>query len=121
MIVTRPYHYKGLEEIVNFALCTFVKAPIETIVESVGSVINKHGKKERSSMKPRNLSDEIFVSWNGPPEHSVAARKLLNNSLNSYFKGNPRFYKNNKRSANFSSTSSSVGKMLLKQRPKIQF
>ena len=35
MICTRPYNFTGLQEIIHFALCCFVKAPIETIVEAV--------------------------------------------------------------------------------------
>ena len=66
MICTRPYNFSGLQEIIHFALCCFVNAPIETIVEAVGSVINKHGSKARSSMKPSTIADEIFVSWNAP-------------------------------------------------------
>ena len=116
-----PYHYRGLEAIIHFALCCFIKAPIETIVESVGSVINKHVKKARSAMKPQTLADEVLVSWNGPSEHSSAAEAILHKALHNHFTESPiTFYKNSKRSKIFATASSTVGKML-KTKSRIQF
>lgn len=40
----------GLPDIIHLALCCFVKAPIETILEAAGSVINKHGSKQEAPL-----------------------------------------------------------------------
>ena len=50
----------GCEEIIHFALCCLVESPCESIVESVGSVINRHGSKERDNMSYNNFNDEFF-------------------------------------------------------------
>ena len=77
--------YLGCEDILHFALCCLVKSPCESIVESVGSVINRHGCEERSKLSHENLNDEVFVSWNGPEEFSCAAQTLIRKALHSYF------------------------------------
>ena len=61
-VFTKPVFYKGCENILHLAICLFVKAPLEAIVESIGSVINRHGSKARAKMKTEHLVNEIFVS-----------------------------------------------------------
>ena len=86
-------YYSGCENILNLALACFIKSPNESIVESVGSVINQHGKKSRSSMKNENLDSELFIAWNGPEEMSSQANDLIERAIKKHFKDKPlHFY-----------------------------
>lgn len=95
LIFHKQKHYKGLENILHFALCCFVKSPLEATAESIGSVINSHGCKERSSLLPSSLSNEVQIAWNGPPEFHPDATIVISEALDSHFKNNAcgmRFY-----------------------------
>ena len=83
----------------HLALCSFVKAPLEANAESIGSVINRHGSKERASLLPASLSNEVQVNWNGPLEFSPSATKIIKEALDLYFQGKTTglcFYTNSK-------------------------
>ena len=80
--------YTGCEDIIHFALCCFVKIPLEATAESIGSVINRHGRKERCSLRPDVLSSECQISWNGPSEFSKEASDLIDESIEDHFKNN---------------------------------
>ena len=73
--------YSNIGNILHLPLCCFVKEPLEAIAESIGSVINQHGCKERASILPSTLSSEVLVSWNGPPELRVATTDILEEAL----------------------------------------
>ena len=97
MICTKPNLYKGIPDILHLALCCFTKAPLEAPAETIGSLINQHGTKQRCSLTPSSLSNEVQVSWNGPCEHDHITERLIEDSLKEYFEehtksGNPRFY-----------------------------
>ena len=95
MICQKENLYKGVEDILHLALCSFVKSPLEATAESIGSVINDHGRKSRCSLSPASLSSEVQIAWNAPHEFSAAATKLVNRSVEEYFKGTKlgvRFY-----------------------------
>ena len=49
----------NIPKILHFALCCFVKIPLETTAETIGSVINTHGCKERCSLLPGSLTNEV--------------------------------------------------------------
>ena len=91
---------KSLEEIpdiLHFALCCFTKALLEAPAETTGSLINQHGSKQRYSLTPSSLSNDVQVCWNGPSEHDKITERLLEDSLKDYFEehtksGKPRFY-----------------------------
>ena len=85
-ICTTPSFFRGCETIIHFSLCCFVKSPLEAIVESVGSDINRHGYGQRSSLTAEHLSDEIMVAYNGPSKFSLACYSLIPRSLYQYFK-----------------------------------
>ena len=91
--------YDNIGNILHLALCCFVKVPLEATAESIGSVINQHGCKERASILPSTLSSEVQVSWNGPSEFSVATTEILEEALKIYFDGKKtglRFYTHSK-------------------------
>ena len=91
-----------------FSLCCFVKSSLETVVESVGSIISYHGYGQRSRLTAEHLSEEIMVAYNGPPKFSSASYSLIRESLYQYFKGKSiNFYKNTKK-GNFEVQSSTI-------------
>ena len=77
--------YADIPEILHLALCCFMKIPLEATAETIGSVINNHGSKSRTSLLPKTLSNEVQVAWNGPGEFSPLATSLIKDSLDTYF------------------------------------
>ena len=100
MICTQPNLYKDINEIIHFALCCFVKAPLEAPAETIGSLINQHGRKQRCSLLSSSLSNEVQIAWNGPAEYDSVTEKLISDALQKYFEdrpsGEPRFFVSSK-------------------------
>lgn len=97
MICTKQQLYKDIPDILHFALCCFVKVPLEAPAETIGSLINQHGRKDRCSLSPASLSSEVQVAWNGPAEYDPNTEQLIDRALKDYFeehtqKGTPRFF-----------------------------
>ena len=95
LICNNQKYYKDISNILHFALCCFVKSPLEATAESIGSVINSHRCKERCSLLPSTLANEVQIVWNGPPEFHPDTKILLNQALHTYFESNSmgmRFY-----------------------------
>ena len=61
-------YYSTINNILHFALCCFMKIPLEATAETIGSVINRHGCKERCGLLPSSLSNEVQLVWKGPAE-----------------------------------------------------
>ena len=76
--------FDGLANILHFALCRFVKSPLEATAVSIGSTINQHGRKQRYSLLPSSSVDEVQVAWNGPETFSTAAT-VIQRALSAYF------------------------------------
>ena len=119
-ICTTPSFFRGCETIIHFSLCCFVKSPLEAVVESVGSVINRHGYGQRSRLTAKHLSEEIMVSYNGPPKFSSASYSLLRRSLYQYFKEKPIHFYKGETKGNFEVQSSTVA-AIRKKRARIIF
>ena len=113
-VCQRSSFYMGCEEILHFALCCFSKSPCESIVESVGSVINRHGCDSRSKLTMENVNEEVFVAWNGPEEFSCDARALIRKAMNTYFHNKLHLYTAGSASNSYSYTSSSIVNILNK-------
>ncbi len=77
--------YKDIPDIIHFALCCFVKVPLEAPAKTIGSLINQHGRKDRCSLSPASLSSEVQVAWNGPAEYDPNTELLIDNALKDYF------------------------------------
>ena len=58
-ICTKPNLYKDIPDILHLALCCFVKSPLKAPAETIGSLINQHGRKQRCSLSPASLSSEV--------------------------------------------------------------
>ena len=99
MISTKKNLYAGISNILHLALCCFVKAPLEATVETIGSVINQHGRKNRCSLRNDSLSNEVQVAWNGPQEFQRQVAEIIEDALNAHFAGTEtgiRFYARSK-------------------------
>ena len=78
--------YSDISYVLHLAMCCFVKIQLEATAKTIGSVINNHGCKNRSSLLPKTLSNEMQVAWNGPSEFSHLTKSLIKESLDNYFK-----------------------------------
>ena len=78
--------YKDIPNILHFTLCCFTKAPLEATAETIGSIINQHGRKDRYSLLPSSLSNEVQVAWNGPAEFDPVTDDILKEALELHFK-----------------------------------
>ena len=87
---------------------------------TVGSVINRHGYGQRSRLTAKHLSEEIMVSYNGPPKFSSASYSLLRRSLFQYFKEKPIHFYKGETKGNFECQSSTVA-AIRKKRARIIF
>ena len=101
LIFKKQNLYKDIAEILHFALCCFVKVPLETPAETIGSVINQHGRKQRCALSPGSLSSEVQIAWNGPQVFDLAAKDLISEALKDYFlghtqSGKPHFHHSSK-------------------------
>ena len=111
--------YSDIPDVLHLALCCFMNIPLETTAETIGSVINNHGCKNRGSLLPKTLSNEVQVAWNAPSEFSHFKTSLIKESLDKYFKEGQtglRFYER-KRLALMSSTIAEF----MKKRSRILF
>ena len=94
-ILTKKNLYEGISDILHFALCCFMKSPLEAVAESKGSEINSHGNENRSSLLLSSLSNEVQLSWNGPQEFDPTTDTIIDESIEKYFEENSmgvRFY-----------------------------
>ena len=121
MIFTKENLYQGIEDILHLALCCFVKAPLEAPAESVGSIINQHGRVQRCSLSNASLSAEVQIAVNGPFEFSPMTDQLISEAIKKYFEkhtkaGSARFYVSSKLK-----TSSSTIANFLQKRSKVEY
>ena len=68
-------------------------------METIGSVINQHGRKNRCSLRNDSLSNEVQVAWNGPQEFQRQVAEIIEDALNAHFAGTEtgiRFYARSK-------------------------
>ena len=124
MISTKKNLYAGISNIFHLALWFFVKAPIEVTVETIGSVINQHGRKNRFSLKNDSLSNEaeVKVAWNGPHEFQPQAAEVIEDTLNAHFSGTEtriRFYVRSK--LKLASSTINIQQLHMKNRSRISF
>ena len=95
----------------------FTKSPVGSIVESVGSVINRHGNKLRGSLTTSNLSNEVSVAWNGTEEFTADGQNIIKTALHTYFPKRVHFYKYGSKASTllFTSTSKVVMNQINRQ------
>ena len=57
--------YIGKQDFISLSLKLLCKTPNEAVVESMGSMLQKHMKPERNA-KQSVFDDEMHIDWNGP-------------------------------------------------------
>jgi hypothetical protein len=85
-IFTNEKLYEGCEGWLHLYSHMVMKTTNESVVESMGSKLDMHGKSSRH-LTLRAISQETFIHWNGPVPHR--ARDFLVLALNQRFKGGP--------------------------------
>ena len=81
--------YYGKQEFLNLALKLLCKTPNEAVVESMGSMLQKHMKTERNAAQSA-FEGEMHIDWNGPVV--AKADHLLNTSLDRKFGSRRRWH-----------------------------
>ena len=76
--------YSDISDILHLAICSFMKILLEATAETIGSLINNHSCKNRSSLLLKSLSNEVQVNWNGPNEEATS---IIEEALESHFDG----------------------------------
>ena len=81
--------YFGKQEFINIALKLLCKTPNEAVVESMGSMLQKHMKSELNANQTA-FTAEMHIDWNGP----VVSRAdhLLSASLDRWFGSRKRWH-----------------------------
>lgn len=74
-------------EINHLAAAATLRLANESQVEAMGSVVKRHANA-RGSLNLENLSKEVFVAWNGPPELRKSD-KLLEKALQKKYGDDP--------------------------------
>ena len=81
--------YYGKQEFLNLALKLLCKTPNEAVVESMGSMLQKHMKTERNAAQSA-FEGEMHIDWNGPVV--AKADHLLSTSLDRKFGSRRRWH-----------------------------
>ena len=63
----------------------FVKVPLEATAETKVSATNQHARKSIYSLRPRPLSNEVQIAWNGNSEFSIATAEIINIAVDKHF------------------------------------
>ena len=97
-ICQKEKFYINMQHFISLALKLLCKTPNEAVVESIGSVFEKHMKPQRPG-KQINFVNEMHIDWNGPVVSK--ADNILARSLDRKFgsrkkwnfkSGNTKFY-----------------------------
>ena len=90
-VFTTANLYLGAEHILSKIAQIFCSYPPESVIESMGSVIEKiqnvHGATKTSTNKKdiKDISDELVIYWKGP--HISECDSIVKQALNVHFKG----------------------------------
>ncbi len=123
-VFTNPKFFTGAHHVLGSIAKLFSSYPPESIVESMGSVIEQvrhvRGGSKTSTNKAdvKDISDELKVHWNGP--HISHCQSIVTQALNIHFRGGPwHFIKQDVRSKIFKV--SKVVDRLKDTKPKLTF
>ncbi len=89
MILRNEVLYAGIEEFLHFFLRCALKTHVESVAESMGSIIDMHNDKRRG-LDVKVVGGEAMIHWNGPPLH--AADDLLESALDRHFGGKKNWH-----------------------------
>ena len=74
--------YDGKEQFLLLALKVFCKTPIESVIESIGSVAELHTKPQ-TNCNFKKFETELMLDWNGPTAPKL--QSFLEKSLDRHF------------------------------------
>jgi len=77
-----PKYYTNKKLFLSLALKVAVKTPNESVVESIGSVLNLHSAPNRNA-KQITYHNEMVIDWNGPP--LAKADRFIEKALDLHF------------------------------------
>ena len=90
--------YYEKKEFLNIALKLLCKTPNEAVVESMGSMLQKHMKPERNAAQSA-FEGEMHIDWNGPvlsrADHHLSSsldRKFGSRKLWHFKTGSSKYY-----------------------------
>ena len=92
-IFTIPSLYTGAQHVLSTLAKIMSSSPPESVVESMGSVVENirstrgGSKSATNSQDVNDLSEELIVHWNGPPINRCDS--VVKQALNIHFKGAP--------------------------------
>ena len=105
--------YTGIQNFLHFMLRCIIKTHAETVVESMGNLVEMHCEKRRG-LGIEDVGKETFINWNGPPIH--LSDNLGTKTLNRIFKGTKWHF-----TTVANKSDSEVTKRLKDEKPKIPF
>ena len=76
--------HSDIHHFLHFMLRCLVKNHAETVVESMGNLVDMHSEKRRG-LGIEDVGRETFIDWNGPPVH--LCENLGTKTLDRIFKG----------------------------------
>ena len=82
VLFTQPQYYEGIEDWLYLFNHMILKAGCESVVESMGCIIDQHAAGGRH-LDPTKYSMEAVIHWNGPKLHH--AKSLLHEALDLHF------------------------------------
>ena len=81
--------YTGIEEFLHSFLRCALKTHVESVAESMGSIIDMHSDKRRG-LDVKVVGEEAMIHWNGTPLHT--ADDLLGSALDKHFGGKKNWH-----------------------------
>ena len=84
LFLKREELYSNIQNFLHFLLRCVMKTHAETVVESMGNLVEMHCEKRRG-LGIEDVGKETFIDWNGPPVHQSDSLGIK--TLNRLFKG----------------------------------
>ena len=84
LFLKKEEFYNGIQNFLHFLLRCVIKTHAETVVESMGNLIEMHCEKRRG-LGIEDVGKETFIDWNGPPVHQCDSLGIK--AMNRIFKG----------------------------------
>lgn len=85
VVFTQARFYEGVGDFLHLFSHCIMKTPNESVVEGMGSILDRHTHHSRASMDIQTCAQEAMIHWNGPLPHE--AERFLTMSLNKFFGG----------------------------------
>eukprot|EP00959_Pyramimonas_sp_CCMP1952_P405251 8493602-Pyramimonas_sp.AAC.1 len=119
-VFTQARFYDGVGDFLYLFNHCVLKTPNESVVEGMGSVLDRHASPARGSLAAELYAKEATVHWNGPVTHE--AESFLTKALNKHFDGKEwRFWHTYGRDRYYKAKVSTVLDRKLAEKSKFSF